>query len=544
MERKLTAILSTDVKGYSRLMGDDEEATILTLKTYREVISRLIEQHHGRVVDSPGDNMLAEFASAVDAVKAAVAIQQDLKTRNTELEDHRKMEFRIGLNVGDIITDEGRLYGDGVNIAARLEGLADPGGICISEAVHTQVRNKLSLQYEYIGEREVKNIADPVPVYKVQLTSGTPAAPRVSQRPAPAQSVQPRPASRRWSLVALAVVVVLVVGAGAVVIRNLYLQPTPALELPDKPSIAVLPFVNMSEDPGQEYFSDGITEDIITDLSKLSGLFVIARNSVFTYKGKAVKVEEVGRELGVRYVLEGSTRKADSRVRINAQLVDATTGGHLWAERYDRELKDIFALQDEITQRIVATLKVQLTLREQGVLARGRTTDSLEAYDSYLRGLEYYYRLTKEANSQARQLCEEAIELDPQYAKAHALLGRTYFKEWMYQWSPDPQALDQTLALAQQAIALDDALPMAHRLLSYSYLWKKQYVQAIAAGEQALVLDPNDADGYETLAEILSFAGRSEKALGLVQQATHLNPHYTFDYPFNFRSGLPLYRAI
>ena len=340
MERKLAAIFSTDVKGYSRLMGDDEEATIHTLKTYRVVITGLIELHHGRVVDSPGDNMLAEFASAVDAVKSAVAIQHELKTRNAELEDHRKMEFRIGLNVGDVITDEGRLYGDGVNIAARLEGLADPGGICISGNVHEQVRNKLALACEYIGEREVKNIATPVRVYKVQLESdGTPLP--VRPTPSARRSVADKRPLHRWPLAALAVVAVLLVGAGLLGYRPFSPPLPPLLPLPDKPSIAVLPFTNMSGDPEQEYFNDGMTDTLITDLSKVSGLFVIARNSVFTYKGTATKVEEVSRELGVRYVLEGSVQKAGDRVRINTQLVDGTTGGHVWAERYDRELDDL-----------------------------------------------------------------------------------------------------------------------------------------------------------------------------------------------------------
>jgi adenylate cyclase len=323
MERKLAAIFSADVKGYSRLMGDDEEATIRTLKTYREVITTHVEQHHGRVVDSPGDNMLAEFASAVDAVKSAVAIQQQLKSRNGELEVHRQMEFRIGLNVGDVITDEGRLYGDGVNTAARLESLADGGGICISEAVHMRVKNKLAFVFAYQGEQSVKNIADPVRVYKVGLET-EPTTPLISAE-----------------------------------------QPA-ELPLPDKPSIAVLPFTNMSNDPEQEYFGDGLTDDIITDLSKISGLFVIARNSVFAYKGQTINIPEVGRALGLSHVLESSVRKAGYRVRINVQLIEAATGGHVWAERYDRELTDIFALQDDVRQRVVQALEVKLTAHEQG----------------------------------------------------------------------------------------------------------------------------------------------------------------------------------
>lgn len=315
--------------------------------------------------------------------------------------------------------------------------------------------------------------------------------------------------------------------------RNLYLQPSPpALPLPDKPSIAVLPFTNMSGDPEQEYFSDGMTEDLITDLSRISGLFVIARHSVFTYKGKTVKVEEVSRELGVRYVLEGSVRKAGKRVRITAQLVDAITGHHLWAERYDRPLKDIFALQDEITHRIVAALEVKLTKGEQGHLGRV-PTDSLEAYDCLLRGWEYYLRLTKEAHAQARQMYERAIELDPKYAEAHALLGLIYWLEWAFQWSQNPQTLERAFVLAQRAIALDDFLPRAHTVLGLIYLWKKQHEQAIAEAERAIALNPNGADGYWTLADILNFAGRPEQAIGLAEQAMRLNPLYPSAYIFD-----------
>ncbi|MFQ6078772.1 MAG: adenylate/guanylate cyclase domain-containing protein, partial [Thermodesulfobacteriota bacterium] len=351
MERKLTAILSADVKGYSRLMGEDEVATIRTLTAYREVMAALIQKHRGRVVDSPGDNLLAEFASVVDAVECAVEVQQELKARNAELPPDRRMEFRIGINLGDVVVEGERIYGDGVNIAARLEGLAEGGGICISGTAYDQVEGKLSLGYEYLGEHAVKNIKKPVRVYRVE----------------------PEPVA---------------LGVGMRAEEELVPPEKPgALELPDKPSIAVLPFLNMSGDPEQEYFSDGITEDLITDLSKVSGLFVIARNSAFTYKGKSAKVEQVGRELGVRYVVEGSVRRAGDRVRITAQLVDAETGYHLWTERYDRDLKDIFDLQDEVTQKIVAALKVKLTRRELELLER-KYTDNPEAYDCYLRGWE------------------------------------------------------------------------------------------------------------------------------------------------------------
>ncbi len=356
VERKLTAILCADVVGYSRLMGEDEEATLSTLIAYREVMDNLVELHHGRVVGSAGDSLLADFTSVVDAVQCAVETQRELKTRNAELPDGRKMEFRIGINIGDVIVKGADIFGDGVNIAARLEALAEPGGICISGGVYEQLKNKLPLAYESLGEQEVKNITDPVRVFRVHTEPGAAAIGRAK-----------RDRPRRWQWVTAAAVVIVLIGAGAVAIWNFYLgtstppakvvaDEAPAVPLPDQPSIAVLPFVNMSDDPAQEYFVDGITEDIITDLSNIENLVVIARNSVFTYKGKSVKVQKVSRELGVRYVLEGSVRKSGSRVRITTQLVDATSGQHLWAERYDRDLEDVFALQDEITHKIVATL--------------------------------------------------------------------------------------------------------------------------------------------------------------------------------------------
>jgi TolB-like protein/Tfp pilus assembly protein PilF len=297
------------------------------------------------------------------------------------------------------------------------------------------------------------------------------------------------------------------------------------LPLPDKPSLIVLPFVNMSKDPDQEYFSDGLTEVLTGDLSKISSLFVIARNSAFTYKGKAVKVQDVGREMGVRYVLEGSVQRADQRVRITTQLIDATTGYHLWSEQYDRSLQDLFALQDEIVQKIVTTLKLQLTLQEQGVIVR-KHTNNLEAYDAFLRGIEYHFRLTKEAIAQARQLFEKAVALDPQYAEAYAYLSWTYHREWVFRWSADPQTIERSLALAQQASALDDSLPLAHSLLSDDYALKQQYDQAIAEGERAIAPDPNNADSYAWQAEALNFAGRPEDALRAMEQAMRLNPRY------------------
>ncbi len=534
VKRKLTAILSADVKGYSRLMGEDEKGTVRTLNVCKEVMTDLIQHHHGRVVDAPGDNVLAEFASVVDAVECAVEIQEELKTRNTELPENRRMEFRIGVNLGDVIEDGEQILGDGVNIAARLEGLAEPGGICISGTAFDQVKNKLALGYQYLGEQTVKNISEPVRVYRVLMEPEATGA---------AVSRKKGPGMRRWQWAALAVLAVLAVGVAAVVIWSVYFRPAPpveelavepirSLELPDKPSIAVLPFVNMSGDPDQEYFSDGITEDLITDLSKISGLFVIARNSVFVYKGKAVKIAEVGQEFGVRYVLEGSVRKANDRVRITAQLVDANTGGQLWAERYDRDLKDIFALQDEVTQKIVAALAVKLPEDEQERLVR-KGTDSLEAYDYTLRGWDYFFRFTMEANAQAREMFERAIDLAPQYALGHSGLGWTYWTGWSFGWSQDPQSLEQAFELAQRAASLDDSLPEAHSLLGKVHLWKKRHELAIAELEKAIALNPNYADGLVGLGEVLYFAGRPEEAIALVKKAMRLNPRYPVWYLHN-----------
>ena len=481
--------------------------------------------------------MLAEFASAVDAVKSAVAIQKELKTRNVELESHRQMEFRIGLNVGDVITDEGRLYGDGVNIAARLEGLADPGGICLSGTVYDQIANKLDLPCTYQGEQTVKNIAKPVRTYKMQLESDGRATPTVSQTQPVLRPGEEQRASRRWSTAALAVAAVLVVSMGGLIFRTFSPQlfPPPetepaeegsALPLPDKPSIAVLPFTNMSGDPEQEYFSDGMTDDIITDLSKLSGLFVIARNSVFTYKSQAVEVGEVGRALGVRYVLEGSVRKAGARIRINAQLVDASTGGHLWAERYDRELQDIFTLQDEITGQIILALKVLLTPEEQTRFQRA-PTDNLEAYDTFLRALEFAHGATREAHEQARQLLTQAIQQDPLYAAAYAQLGYLHWAAMATGWDPDPRHIKKAAKLVHEALALDDSLSLAYITLGQLALWRdKQHAQALAAFDKAISLDPSFAFAHLEYGHVLTYAGEPKKAIKSVKKAMRLDPHY------------------
>jgi adenylate cyclase len=529
VKRKLAAILSADVKGYSLLMAKDEAATVRTLIDYRESTAILIQKHLGRVVDATGDNILAEFPSVVDAVKCAVKIQETLKGKNAELPENRRMEFRIGVNLGDIIEEEDRIYGDGVNIAARVEGLAEGGGICVSGTAFDQVKNKLSVGYQYLGKQTVKNIPDPVRAYKVLMEPE--AAGKVIGEKEPKQT--------RWGWKAVAAMAVLVLVAGGLA-WNFYwragkIEPASvsktALPLPDKPSIAVLPFVNMSDDPQQEYLSDGITEDLITDLSKISGLFVIARDSVFTYKGKPAKVDQVSRELDVRYVVEGSVRKEGNKVRITAQLVDATTGGQVWAERYDGNLKDVFDLQDEITQRIVAALEVKVMEVEQERVMRKATTN-LNAHEFALRGRWYFYQFSKESNSQARQMYEKAIALDPSFAMAYVALGWTYYEEWANQWNQDPQSLERASELAEKAIALDSSLPEAHRLLGHIYLSKKQYEQAIAEQEEAIKLDPNNADGYASLAGVLNWAGRPQAAIGLVEKAMRLNPYYQVQYLF------------
>ncbi|MFA9615107.1 MAG: adenylate/guanylate cyclase domain-containing protein, partial [Deltaproteobacteria bacterium] len=361
-KRKLTAILSADVKGYSRLMGEDDEATVRTITAYREVITEVVQKHRGRVVDSPGDNILAEFASVIDAVRSGVEIQEELKVRNAELPEDRKMEFRIGVNLGDVIHEEERIYGDGVNVAARVESLAEAGGVCVSGTVFDQIESKLPLGYEFLGEQSVKNISKPVRIYKALMD------PEAVGKVIGEQRAEPR----RGQRVALVVVTVLLLIVGGLLIWRTAFPPVQvasvekmAFPLPDRPSIAVLPFDNLSEDPEQEYFSDGITEEIITALSKVPKLFVIARNSTFTYKDKPVKVQQVSEELGVQYVLEGSVRKAGDEIRITAQLIDALNGHHLWAERYDRNLDDIFAVQDEITKKIISAMQVKLTEGEQ-----------------------------------------------------------------------------------------------------------------------------------------------------------------------------------
>jgi len=525
VKRKLAAILSADVKGYSRLMGEDEKGTVRTLNAYKEVMTGLIQHHHGRVVDAPGDNVLAEFGSVVDAVECAVEIQKELKKRNAELSENRRMEFRIGVNLGDVIEDGEQILGDGVNIAARLESLAEAGGICISGTAYDQVENKLGLGYQFLGEQTVKNIAKPVRVYKVLTEPG--AVVRVAAE----QKVKPR----KWQRPVMVLVIILVLVAAALTIWRFYLPSKPApvevaskekmaFPLPDKPSIAVLPFMNMSGDSELEHFSDGITEEIITALSKTPKLFVIARNSTFTYKGKPVRVKQVAEDLGVRYVLEGSVRKATDRLRITAQLIDALTGHHLWAERYDREPKDIFVLQDEITLKILNSLHVKLTGGEQDRVY-GKDTNNLEAYIKVLQGRDYFWRLNRESNILAKKLFEEAIALDPKYPAPYWLLGMTHIMDTWFDWGQSKEdSLSRAMELAQKTISLNDLDSNAHGLLGAAYRMKGDHDKAIAEGKRAVELDPNSADAYVWLGIALNYAGRSEEAVHLFERAIRLNP--------------------
>jgi adenylate cyclase len=523
-KRKLTAILSADVEGYSRLMDDDEEATVRTLTTYRNAITDLTQQFRGRVVDSPGDNILAEFSSVVDAVNCAVEIQKELAERNTELPYNRQMWFRIGVNLGDVIEEEGRIYGDGVNIAARVESLSEAGGICISGRAYDQIANKLGLEYENLGEHSVKNISTPIRIYRVLSYPGA-----ADQRVVQAKETM----RKKWRNLAIAAGTVVVVLAIAVGIWQFYLRPStfePAsvkkmvYPLPDKPSLAVLPFVDMSKDKEYEYLSDGITEDIITTLSKIPRLFVIARESVFEYKGKAVKVQQIGQELGVRHVLRGSIQKAGDRLRITGQLADAVTGQQVWAEHYDRPFGDLFALQDDITFNILEAMQVKLTEGDQTRIHR-KCTRNMDAYIKISQGRMHAHRMNKEGNVIARQLAEEAKGLDPNYAMAYWLLAKTHYMDiWLGMTKSPKDSITKAWELNKKAIVLDDDLADAYGLLSALCICKRDFDRAIIEGERGVAVAPNSADAYAWLGQAMRFAGMWERAIPILKKAIRLNP--------------------
>jgi TolB-like protein/Flp pilus assembly protein TadD len=512
-------------------MSRDEEATVQTLKTYREAISAIIQQHRGQVVNSPGDKLLSEFPSVVDALRCGWDIQQEINTRNKPLPDDRRMVFRIGINLGDVVEEEGRLYGDGVNVAARLESLAVAGGISISGTVYDHVKNKLPFRYEYQGEQSVKNIPERVRIYRVRM------GPEEGGKALAQKRLGMSPL--RWT--AFIAGMVLIFAAGILLIRNFCYRPAPlepvsmekmAFKLPDKPSIAVLPFVNMSDDPEQEYFSDGITEGLITDLSKISGLFIIARNSTFVYKGKPVKIRQVAEELGVRYVLEGSVRKFREQIRVNAQLIDATSGHHLWAERYDGRLSDVFALQHKITQQIFAALAVRLTSSERKQITRN-DTDNINAYDSFLQGWNYYRKNTPDDWAKAVSFFEKSIELDPDYSLASAAIALIYWKSTR----TADAALASNLAVhgnifeatlrARENLqrAMKKPSSISYQVGALMYLYRRQYEKAIAEAERSISLDNNSADNLYTLAYVLIAAGRMQEAVEIINQGLRHDPH-------------------
>jgi len=481
--RKLSAILSADVKGYSRLMRADEDETIRTITVYRTAIAKLVEQYRGRVVDSPGDNVLAEFGSGVDAVNCAVEVQRELAERNEELSADRKMEFRIGVNLGDVVQEGERIYGDGVNIAARIEGLAEGGGICISGTVYDSIEGKLGLEFENLGEHEVKNIEKPIRVFRVLSFMKAPA-----QRSVELASVEKM-----------------------------------TFPLPDKLSIAVLPFVNMSGDPKQEYIADGITENITTALSKIQEMFVIAWTSTMTYKGKSVTVKQVSEDLGVRYVLEGSVQKEGQRVRITAQLVDAIKGHHLWADRYDRNMKAFFDLLDEMAKEIATALQVKLTW---GDYARYiASTDNFEAWGYFIEAYDLYVGVSRrEDNVKARGLFERALKLDPEYLPALKLIGWTHVADAMAGWSESPEkSLEQAIEVAQKVNTIDESDPGIQSLWTFIYFAQGQYEKAIAEGENAIGKDPNFAIGYLALWFPMYNSGRFEEAIPVIETAIRLH---------------------
>src|SRR5215216_6225819 len=484
-ERRLAAVLAADMVGYSRLMEVDESGTLARLKTHRlELIDPAIAKNRGRIIKTTGDGLLVEFQSVADAVLCAAEVQRRMARRNADVSPARWIQFRIGINLGDVIFDENDIFGDGVNVAARLQVLAEPGGICISGAVRDQVGDRLDeIAFEDLGEQSVKNITRPIHVFRVRLESATIAALESGKEASAA------PVTR-------------------------------------KPSIAVLPLVNMSGDPEQEFFADGLTEDIITELSRFHDLLVISRNSTFVYKGKAVKVQEVAREFGVDYILEGSVRKAGDRIRVTVQLIDAETDRHIWAERYDRELEDIFAIQDEMTRAIVATLpgRVEAATHDR---AKRKPTDNMAAYECVLTAKVLHHRSIREANAEAQRLLDRAIALDPSYAHAHAWKGCVLGQTWVYDWCEDRVAtFQQVVAELEIALALDDNDSDVHRILAALNLNREEHDKATYHQERALALNPNYDLVVVQQGELLTWLGRPEEGIDWIKKAMRLNPYH------------------
>ncbi len=522
-KRRLTAILAADVVGYSRLMSEHEERTLRVLNQCLLIFKKLIPQHHGRIFGGAGDSIVAEFSSSVEATRCAIEIQKALSLRNTEVHNDECMQFRIGISVGDVIVEGDNLMGESVNIASRLEGIAEPGCIVISADVYNQIHNKVQVEFQDLGLQVLRNIPEPVPAYKVLTEQPSGSDTKRTRRKSGATR------SRRQFMLAatLATLVFILLAWYA----SDHYFPAPDT---DNPSIAVLPFANMSGDPEQEYFVDGITEDIITDFSRLSNLTVIAWNTSASYKGDAIQPQQVGKELGVAYVLDGSVRKSGNRLRITAQLVDAENGNHIWAERYDRKLTEVFKLQDEVTEKIVNALAIRLTAAEKEKLGQ-MSTNNIAAYDAFLRGQQYSLQRTKEGNELARDAYRHAIELDPTYARAYGALAVTLTRGFRNAWIDLTleEARARALELAQKAVALDRSSPHVYWALGYVYLNSEQYDEAASAAKQAVELAPNYADGFGLLAFVNYVQGSMEEAIRYTQKAMSLNPHYTYEYPLN-----------
>jgi adenylate cyclase len=482
VERRLAAILAADIAGYSALMGADEVRTVHDLKGHQAIVLPMVGEFGGRIIDTAGDGILAEFPSVVNAVKCAVSIQSKMIERNAAINPKHRMQFRVGINVGDVIYDEARIYGDGINVAARLEGIAEPGGICISSKVYEEINGRFDFVFEDMGPQQLKNITRPVRAYRVRLDGRTLAA-------------------------------------------------APTLALPDKPSIAVLPFQNMSGDPEQDYFCDGLVEDIITTLSKLAGLRVIARNSTFVYKGRSVDIREAAKQLGVRYVLEGSVRKSGNRIRITAQLIDAQDGTHLWAERYDRAMDDIFAIQDEITLVLATELQVKLTEGEHARL-HYTTTTNVEAWTCWVQGISHHRQaVTKDAQSQARFFWERALALDPASASLNAELGLLHSLDARFGWWDDREtAIEKALAYVDRALEIDPGNADAYTASSLILLFQRQHDEAVAAAKKAVELAPGSADTAELASHVLAASGYPEEAVVLSEKAMTLSPNYPAVY--------------
>jgi adenylate cyclase len=501
VERRLAAILAGDIAGYSRLMSADEEGTLHNLKVHRkELVDPKITEHRGRIVKTTGDGILVEFVSVVDAVRCAVDIQRGMVERNANVPADKRIEFRIGINVGDIIIDGDDIFGDGVNVAARLEALAHPGGIMVSSVVHDKVRDKLSFGFEDMGEQTVKNIARPIGVHRVSLAESAPPATFKSTVAAESSTA-------------------------------------------NRPSIAVLPFANMSGDPEQEYFADGISEDIITGLSKLRWFFVIARNSSFIYKGKALDVKRAARELGVRYILEGSVRKGGNRVRITAQLIDAATGNHIWADRYDGELADVFTLQDEITKKVVAAIEPKL-LEAEALRSQSRSTEDLDAWEMVIHANSLFWRMTAAEGAAAIDMLDRAIKRYPNYAPAHSMLAFMLLVSSHLQVTPSMgHELKRAPELGARAAELDDSDPWAHLALGYVAFMQRRMAESTAEFQRALQLNPNFAAAHGYLGWALAFDGQSDAAMVHLQEAIRMSPHDPQNAIFNVGIAITHYMA-